>query len=289
MIGMRKPKLLLARQFFIFWRNPINLYIIVFVAFFLSSCWSSLREIVHITGLPANAHGLFSVSFTNGWINLAYSGGAVALLSSIPFLYPNHSQELLRLGQLRYTLLRLGQILLISITYTAFLFVCTWLVSGSMLDTSSRWGKVLNSFASGLFPADLHSIVQIPLALTQNYTPMQAAGGTALLFVLVMTSIGWIMFTLSNLFGREAAILFASATSIIDMAVIQLGLGYKMYNFSPWSWVRADIILDKTNPFIADLDTILIIIVCTFAISFILAVLSGISKIAAHKWQHIQI
>ena len=270
---------------YIFWRNPINWYILLLVATFLSSTLNSLRDIVRATRLPANALGLFSVSFSNAWVLLASAAGATALLSSIPFVYPNYTQEVLREGQRRFVLIRLSHIMLISLIYTLFLLICVWLLSGSTFNAIHRWGKVLNSIAAGNVPQQLDIRFQVPLPLTQYYSPIQAACIAGAFFFTVMASIGLIMYSLSVFFGRNVAVVFASMLTVLDMTIDQIGFGYRAYRFSPWSWVRMDLFADSTNPYILRAEATAVVVILAFLVSLALALFAGMSKRALHIWQ----
>ena len=285
MTKKQHPRLPLLHQTFVFWRAPVNWYILLLVAAFLSSNWAPLRQVFMKTHLPANTFGLFAASFSGSWVLLTYAAGATALLSSVPFVHPIHSLEILRMGQKRYVTLRLCHIALISLVYTLLLFVETWLLSGSAFQAIHRWGKVLNAIAAGNVPADLGIQLHIPLALTQKYTPLQAAGLSGLIFWTIMTSIGSMMFVLSNLVNHDVAVLLGALLTMLDLSVEQLGLGYRMYQFSPWSWARLDLLLDESNPYLLGYDGTLMQITIVFFITMLLALFSGLSHRTLQRWQ----
>ena len=286
---MRRKKVLktpLLNQAYIFWRNPVNWYILMLASAFLSSAWRHLRIVTHATRLPANAFALFSAGFTDSWVLLACAAGGVALLSAVPFVYPAHPQEILRAGQLRYVLLRLFHIALISFLYTIFIFLCTWTLSGSSFKAFHRWGKVMNTIASGNVSVDIGVRMSVPLALTQNYSPLQAAGLAASLFFSVMTSLGWMMYAVSIQAGRRAATLAGALLAVLDLSVDQMGLGYRMYRFSPWSWTRLDLLLDTENPYLIGYSATLVIVLVALFGTFSLALISGLSQRALRQWQN---
>lgn len=276
-------RLTVLRLQYLFWRAPINWYILLAAAAYLSSRWGSLRLLVRETRLPVNAPGLFSAGFSDSWVLLACAAGAVALLSAIPFLYPCRAQELLRMGQARYTAARLCHIMLIALVYTCFLFLCTWLLSGASMRAVHRWGKMLNTIAVGNMPLTLDIRLRIPLALTQNYTPIAAAGLAALLFFAVATGIGWLMYALSVLAGRKWALTAGVASIVFDISIEEIGLGYRMYRYSPWSWVRLDLLLSDSNPYVLGHDATLIAVFFMAAAGFALAMLAGTSRRALNS------
>lgn len=272
----------------LFWRSPVNWYTLLLIAAFISSRSAPLRVLAKATRLPANAAGLFAACFSDSWLLLGFSAGAVALFSSAPFIHPCHTQELLRSGQRRHVCLRLCHIALTGLIYTLFLFVCVWLSSGSSLYPLHRWGKVLSAIAAGNLPAELGIRITVPMALTQSYSPPGAAAQAAAMCFATVTALGFAMYGLSLLISRQAALLLGASVSIFDISIEQIGLGYRMYRFSPWSWLRPDLLLDDSNPYLAGHDLTLILIAAALSLTLLLALWAGCRPGALEAMQKTQ-
>ena len=129
----------------------------------------------------------------------------------------------------------------VTLLYFAVLFVLFCILGGCTDFNPNVWDRIHYSYAHGQYIEDLY--MDVPGSVIANYTPFSAFAVNLCLLLLVFTSMGLLLLFAAMLLPAKKVLLVSlCAWGGFDMAIDEMGFGYKMYLYSPLSYTRLNII-----------------------------------------------
>ena len=192
-------------------------------------------------GAVLNAWGTFACAMSNAKILLACFVGYILLISDVPYFSAANIYEVVR--SKRWTIMPVRVIALLKVTllYFAVLFVLFCILGGCTDFNPNVWDRIHYSYAHGQYIEDLY--MDVPGNVIANYTPFSAFAVNLCLLLLVFTSMGLLLLFAAMLLPAKKVLLVSlCAWGGFDMAIDEMGFGYKMYLYSPLSYTRLNII-----------------------------------------------
>ncbi len=230
------------------WSEDYRLWTIAVLVIIL--CFDSVRimnTIAAALGIKASLW-IYPFAYSQYHMKLLYSLPIILTFCNAPFVDNNKLLILTRSGGLKYLLGQLGYIILASLAYYFFVFVCTVLFSLPTAEFSADWGNAIYTLAFS------NSAGQIALKeelfflnvsgyVVQNYTPFEACLITIILSWLNGVMFGFIL-CLCNLLSGNKYLGSAICGIIMAFSCFAENEGRGMYfllKFSPLSWITLDI------------------------------------------------
>lgn len=192
-------------------------------------------------GAVLNAWGTFACAMSNAKILLVCFVGYILLISDVPYFSAANIYEVVR--SKRWTIMPVRVIALLKVTllYFAVLFVLFCILGGCTDFNPNVWDRIHYSYAHGQYIEDLY--MDVPGNVIANYTPFSASAVNLCLLLLVFTSMGLLLLFAAMLLPAKKVLLMSlCAWGGFDMAIDEMGFGYKMYLYSPLSYTRLNII-----------------------------------------------
>lgn len=192
-------------------------------------------------GVSLNAWGTFACAMSNAKILMVCFVGYVLLLCDLPCLSSVNIYEVVRTKPGSIMLVRVLAIFKLTVLYIAFLFVLFSVLGGCTDLSLGSWDKIHYSYAYGQTVDGLY--MDVPSVVVLRCTPFSAFVLCIALLVLVFSGLGFLLLFGTMLVPAKKAI-FAAVCALagLDMAIDEMGLGYKMYLYSPLSYTRLHII-----------------------------------------------
>lgn len=224
--------------------------------------------------IPVNAWGYAVSVFFNGMFTLIFAIGAMMMFSDLPLLRANALFEATRCSRNVWVGGRLLYILAVSVVYTLAMVAFCLLTPRAQLTDWTRWGKVLNTVAHGLSVGDFGLPCTLSLPVVQDFAPWQALGVTALMSVQAAAFVSLVIFCISLLAGKTAALSVASLLSVFDY-LINEKLPFWCYRLSPLSFTRISVLYhphSSAYPTIAEAAVSLLCVIAALILAIFLLV-----------------
>lgn len=205
-------------------------------------------QIKQIFDVTLNSWGTFSCMLSNSKILWVLFGGYLLLISDIPFLSKRVSYEIVRSTQRQIMVSRIRYLMKITLLYLLFIFLVTCIMNGSFDFSIVNWDKLHFSYALNIVVDGIE--MDVPVKIVQGYTPLEAFLTSSLLCYLVFVWFGMLTLLLSMHFPFPKTILTLNCIwGGFDMAIDEMGLGYRWYAFSPLSFARLSILEESRENF----------------------------------------
>lgn len=197
-----------------------------------------LKNTYHVS---LNLFGNFACTINNVKILLMCFVGYIILLSDLPFFDTKHMYEVIRSRKSELMAVRVIYIIKMTILYLIVLFLIFSLISGSSDFNLFKWDKFRFSSARGI---EIDNItLESSKEIVLNYAPISAFMTSITLLFLVFSSFGFMLLFFSMLLPvKKGVISFICVWSGMDMAIDEMGLGYRLYIASPLSYTRLEIL-----------------------------------------------
>ena len=199
-----------------------------------------------------------------------YGISVVYFFSTVPFFQQNQLYVILRQGRTEWIIGKCFRIILTSFALSITELLCSIIVLVPNVELTQDWGKVLYSLSMTTAVEEYNIKVPIPYEMINNYSAIEAIFLVILLLFGVTLMMGFVMFAVSILFSRVAAVIVG--TTIAIFPIIVANIYYQMNEitfFSPFSWL--DILLldgtkGKIHPYLWQIATIILVVMigCTF-------------------------
>lgn len=166
--------------------------------------------------------------------------GVIYVNSDVPFMQHVNMYHAIRVGRQRWALGQIGGIFIRSIVLTVLAAIGTILPLLPDIEWSNEWGKLLRTAAMSNVLTQFNSSVLIYYEIFSEFTPLQLMGLTILLCALICTFTGVLMFLLSLLFNKIAAVAGSLALAIALFPVLNIHplLRHKLALFVPAIWAE---------------------------------------------------
>lgn len=206
-----------------------------------------------------------------------YACFAILLFSDAPFIDRHMPFLIIRTGRLPWILGQMLYIVLASILYALYQYICTIVAYLHRLEWTADWGKVLRTLAANpMSPYDkgIQLTVGVENAIIASFPAIQATLLSLGLFTLMTVFVGMLIFCLNLIAGKMTGILVAGVLAFVSYFSLGIGqfmLGPRILFFSPLNWASLrQLTLSAAGP----LPSIAYAVTCYILGSLILAGLS---------------
>lgn len=215
------------------------LYLGLLILYFYYSS-EPVRQVQRDNNMQINALGYTVGVFSKQGFPIVVGLGAVAFFSDLPLFRSNIMYESIRCKREEWIASRVIYILEFSILYTvALIGICIVATDGTI---QTDWGKILNALAHGYSFNGMSLNATMNFSYMSIYTPVEALLLVGGMCSLATFSIGVMMLCLSISVGRIPAIIAGGILPLIDV-MVENGLPYWAYRFSPFSFIRLSIMM----------------------------------------------
>lgn len=240
------------------WSEDYRIWTIAVLVIIL--CFDSVRIMNTIAAALGNSSSLwiYPFAYSQYHMKLLYSLPIILMFCNAPFIDSNKLMILTRTGGRRYLAGQMGYIIIASLAYYGFVFLCTIVISLPVAEFSADWGDAIYTLAFSDSAGQIALkeelfFLKVSGLVVQNYTPISACLITLLLSWLNGVMFGFILCLCNLLSGRKY---IGSAVCGIIMAFCCFaeneGRGMEfLLKYSPLSWTTLDISgvgLNKEHP-----------------------------------------
>lgn len=230
-----------ARFVKIAWLQMRTVLIFAFIVAYTAPYLAQGYEVRRMFHVALNAWGTFVCTMNNPRILLVCFVGYLLLVSDLPFFAPEQTYEIVRSDRRALMAVRILFVLMSTALYLALLFALFGLTGGCTDFRLFTWDKLHYSYARGQEIGDL--FLDAPASVVLGYSPIGAFGQNMLLLFFVFSSMGLGLLLLTMLIpAKKMVFALLCAWGGLDMAVDEMGLGYRMYIVSPLSYTRLEIL-----------------------------------------------
>ena len=224
--------------------QPRTVLIFCMLAVYVSPCLADGYAAIGQYGVRLNLWGQFACVMSNEQVMLMCFAGYLMLLSDLPFWSRGSLYEAMRTTPMRSTLVRIAAVLALTALYLIGLLAMVCLLGGCLDISLYDWDKM--SFSAAHDQLGDAFVMSVPKQIVLDYTPWAAFSIAMRQMALVFTGIGWLLLLCLLAMPAKKAV-FAAFTlwGGLDIAVDWMGLGYRMYAYSPVSWARMTIVIGK--------------------------------------------
>lgn len=229
-------------------------------------------------GVKLNAWGTFACTLSNAKVLWVCFTGYLLMLSDLPCFSAMHIYESVRSKGREITAVRIWMVLKMTLLYVSMLFFLFCLMSGSTDFSFNEWDRLHFSYSQGQLVDGIY--LDAPPEIILDYTPIAAFGVCASLCLLVFACFGLCLLFLTMLLPMKKLILaLCCAWGGFDMAIDEMGFGYRMYAFSPLSAIRLHILeAQASNMYYPSKIRILVAVIMLFAILLMSCVFFPINR-----------
>lgn len=267
---MNKLKYVLRDFLYYFYSSRL----LLFVLFQMAIIHFYARNIIQFVEAANYSISLWLLPFLfqNVYMQFIYGISVVYFFSTVPFFQQSQMYAILRQGRTEWIICKCFRIILTSFALAITEFLCSIMVLLPNVELNQDWGKVLYSLSMTTAVDEYNIKIPIPYEIINKYSAIEAILTTIFLLFGVTLITGFIMFTVSMLFSRVAAVITGTVIAIFPIVVANIY--YQMNEitfFSPFSWL--DILLldgtkgkGKMHPFVWQISIIILVVMigCTY-------------------------
>lgn len=264
-----------ARAFFFCKR--VGAFFIVWL-FYLHILMSPIRDISVKMNYPATPWGIL-FAFSGVYFNLVFLAGAIYLFACVPFMERWQMYQVVRLGRQKWIGIQIFKICAASFLYTAAVLVSGVLIMMPHLEWTADWGRLYHTLALTNLQGEAGLGFFVSYRLINDYEPAKLMLVSALVFFLVVSFIGLIMFLVSLCFSRAASVITATSLAVAEIAAENAGRRMQriMVHIIPTEWIKiakagTKNIMGIQSP---DFDDIIIRLIIMVFIIMVLVYLAG--------------
>lgn len=255
-----------------FWSYFYSSRLLLFILFQINIIHFYSRNIIQFVEAANYPISIWTLPFLfqNVYMQFIYGISVVYFFSTVPFLQQNQMYTILRQGRTEWIIGKCFRIILTSFALSITELLCSIIILIPNIELTQDWGKALYSLSMTTATADYNIKVPIPYEMINNYSAIEAILLVILLLLVVTLMMGFIMFAVSILFSRAAAVIVGTTIAIFPIIVANIYYQMKEITFfSPFSWLDI-LLLDGTkgniHPYLWQIVTIILVVVigCIF-------------------------
>lgn len=240
------------------WMQARTVFIFAFLIAYVGPYLMQGYQVKSQFHVPLNAWGTFACTMSNTQILLMCFVGYILLISDLPFFSSRQTYEIVRSDGRSMMAARAVFVLESTALYLVMLFALFFVMSGSTDFRMDAWDKFHYSYARGMMVDDI--MMDAPSGVVLQYTPIRAFLTNVLLLFVVFSIFGLGVLFFSLLLPSKKIVLIAACVlGGLDMAVDEMGLGYRTYILSPLSYTRLEILgMGAVNEYYPSMQKIII-------------------------------
>lgn len=248
----------------------VKLYVLIILQFFVLHIFLSPLKNFSLIVKHHITPWVFPFLLSDVYFTIFFMAGVIYYYSNVPFMQYTQMYQVIRTGRRKWALGKIGGIV---ISAYGLIFIETIISIIPLLPRmqfESGWGKIIYTLsmtdAMQKYGVDLY----IPYEIISRYSPLKAIIIEFLISGLVISFIGIMMFAISIMFSRLAAICVVMIFEILPIIVLNLsGLHNNIIYFSPISWMNMTMIGVKSKcgfPQITYIITMLLIAISILSV-----------------------
>ena len=180
--------------------------------------------------------------FSYLYFETGFFAAVIYFFSDIPFMNEWEANRVMKLGRKRWALVHIGEIIISGYLLMLSFFVLTFLPLVGVMEIENDWGNLLYTLSA---KGDFRVAFDVSYKILQQYTPVSAVSFCLILGGAVISLIGLLMFMVSLLLSRTAAIIMATVVTglpIFAENLANMNNQSWLWYISPVSWLRLDYI-----------------------------------------------
>ena len=180
--------------------------------------------------------------FSYLYFETGFFAAVIYFFSDIPFMNEWEANRVMKLGRKRWALVHIGEIIISGYLLMLSFFVLTFLPLVGVMEIENDWGNLLYTLSA---KGDFRLCFDVSYKILQQYTPVSAMIFCLILGGAVISLIGLLMFMISLLLSRTAAIIMATVVTglpIFAENLANMNNQSWLWYISPVSWLRLDYI-----------------------------------------------
>lgn len=240
------------------WMQVRTLFIFAFLMAYAGPYLMQGYQVKGQFHVALNAWGTFACTMSNTKILLVCFVGYILLISDLPFFSSGQIYEIVRSDGRSMMAARVAFVLESTALYLVMLFALFCVLGGSTDFRIDMWDKFHYSCARGMMVDEI--TLDAPSGVVLQYTPFHAFWMNMLLLFGVFSIFGLgILFFSLLLPSKKIVLIAACVLGGLDMAVDEMGLGYRTYILSPLSYTRLEILgMGAVNAYYPSMQKIII-------------------------------
>lgn len=221
-----------------FFCKRVGAFFIIWL-FYLYIIMSPIRDVSVKMNYPATPWGIL-FAFSGLYFNLVFIAGAIYLYARVPFMERWQMYQVIRLGRQKWIGIQIFKIFAASFLYTAAVLASGVLIMMPHLEWKADWGKLYHTLALTNVQDEIDLSFFVSYKLINEYEPVELMLVSALVFFLVVSFIGLIMFLISLCLSRAASVITATSLAIAEIAVENAGRRMQriMVHIIPTEWIK---------------------------------------------------
>lgn len=203
--------------------------------------------------------------YSNSYFILLLMVTIIYYFSDVPFMNHNEMYQIIRVGRKKWALGKIIGIILFSFIMPLIQMIMVLIPLIGNLRFETGWGKVLYTLSITNAGFKYNSIFSS--SIVQLYTPLRAMLICFLISALLTTFIGLLMYTLSLILSRLAAV--TVTTIIVFFGIISKNLIWTHYwimHISPLSWLDLSSVATKPGHNLPSLSYIFTVLISAIVI-----------------------
>lgn len=224
---------------------------------------SSISKFSQAVNYPVSQWSL-PLLYSNPYFLLLLMISIIYYFSDVPFMHHNEMYQIIRVGRMKWAIGKIAGIIIFSFVMPLIQMILVTIPLLGNLQFESNWGKVLYTLSMTNAGFD-YQIYFIP-DIVKLYTPIRALLTCFLISGLITTTFGLLMYALSLVISRLAAITATSVIVFFSIMSKNLIWSYRwIARISPLSWLDLSNVATKPGHALPGL-----VYIFTMLISFII-------------------
>ena len=257
------------------WNNFFSKRLLVFCIFQFTVLHYYIHPIKRFSILaeyPA-APWIFPFLGQNIYFLFVYGISVIYFYSNVPFMQSNQLYVLVRQGRVRWTVSKLTRIWLSAFLLAMVEFLLSLLPLLPRVEWVLEWGKLYYSLALTNAMTEYELNFYFSYDLINANTAIMTMLIVLLLLSLITGMVGTVMFAISILLNRTAAILVGTILAVLTVVLENMYHYYEWLVFlSPFSWVDLLLLYQKTRKMAPSLAAVTLITVVTGVIFSVITI-----------------
>ena len=238
----------------------------------------ALADMAAHYSVPVNG---FAISFLFASRNqtLIVFLGVFILFSDLPFKDNQQMFMISRTGKRAWIFSQIFYVLIVSLMYFAFIFICFCIVNLQNLGFSAdNWGKLMKTLAATNVGSSFNLMFSVSQGVLTDFPPLEAflySFGTA---YAVTVALGLVILFLNLTVKRHSGII-VSGVLVFMLIFTSAYSKQELYYFSPINWCSINIADKKGVSFYPDTSWIITVLCIWFALEIIALFIFGGKKV----------
>jgi len=198
---------------------------------------SSLAKMAKYYSIPVN--GFSAVFFlTDTYSVLIIFLGILILFSDLPFKDSQQMFLVSRSGKRAWIFSQVLYVILVSILYFAFIFICFCAVLfPNLYFNSENWGKIINTISLSSVAQRFELWFTVPQSVLSDFSPLNGFLYSFGIALFVTCVLGLIILIFNLTVKHNTGVFISGAIIFLYMFQYMNHNGYILYYFSPLNWI----------------------------------------------------